>query len=496
MMAGYVPATPSLPGIPIELRDAIFATITRRDLANLAQTCKALHFATLPALYSDLVLTCDPDDPTPINRTPLAQHAKLLGTLINKPHYALCVRSIHLQSVQSNWDLPREDDEESLIEKGRQVEALRYLFAENLCLTMPDELTIAWMVLSLCEQLRSLIMPANMVRGSMTWLHKVFVADQPIAPGNKSTRMPLSTLATLTVPLRTCIKDLGILAYRMTFDRAVQFLMPNLPALLHLRTPRLVESERLMTLESLRALRLDSTSEPAENVAAILKRLPCLEELYLDLFLENCYPNYRLDHLREGLGHVRRTLKALTVEFATYSGFDDMTTESNGYAHGSLGPLRDFTALVELNIPLPLLFGCIPSEDAPPLGHMLPPALKSLTVNDDLWHLGLPKFFWTGRSVMDVARQFFNEDCRETTPRLQDFTLSLSLKSREDIDGTYWENPAIHEELRSIAGRTKAMIVSASELDSYDRRYMDDESSLLLLLDEVWPSKVVYNGYA
>ncbi|KAM5383478.1 hypothetical protein ACJZ2D_002171 [Fusarium nematophilum] len=84
--------------------------------------------------------------------------------------------------------------------------------------------------------------------------------------------------------------------------------------------------------------------------------------------------------------------------------------------------LRGMNALTDLDISFPLLYGQIHPKDAQPLAEVLPPSLKRLTINDDLWHYDA-FYEWQGEPPMALLRTFLDGGWRTATPELTEFEL-------------------------------------------------------------------------
>jgi hypothetical protein len=175
---------------------------------------------------------------------------------------------------------------------------------------------------------------------------------------------------------------------------------------------------------SLTTLQLESTAAPAGAVEFLLRQTPNLQSLVYDCKLASSCSPLDLRALRRGLSHVRDTLARLVVRFDIFAD-EALDPESLvSVTSGSLGPLRDMAALEDLEVCLGVLFGQAEPEEAPPLAHVLPPGLKRLVVNDDLWNYS-SWYRWEGEPFGAVLMTFFAGACRIATPALGEFVLDV-----------------------------------------------------------------------
>lgn len=174
-----------------------------------------------------------------------------------------------------------------------------------------------------------------------------------------------------------------------------------------------------------KSVNLVSTAAP-EVVEHFLQHTRQLCHLQYHCMLPSSQTALSLDALRSGLDHVSKTLTHLTFHYEIEVDMAVDVTTIRDLLYGSLGSLRSMEALTHLDISLLVLFGQIDPDDAPPLAELLPPRLRRLTINDELW--GYDAFRdWEGESVFAALDSLFGRGaaCKAATPDLQEFVLDF-----------------------------------------------------------------------
>ncbi|KAF2735123.1 hypothetical protein EJ04DRAFT_511957 [Polyplosphaeria fusca] len=198
---------------------------------------------------------------------------------------------------------------------------------------------------------------------------------------------------------------------------------------------------------NVRSLHLATTAAP-KVVEGVLQQTSKLNTLNYQCMLPSSQTPLSLGYLRRGLGHTSTTLTHLTFR---YDIEPDEAADVENLAivlHQDLGSLQGLTALTHLNISLFVLFGQIEPNHAPPLAEVLPPKLRHLTINDDLW--GYDAFCkWGGDDILAVFQRFFGEGVawKAATPELQEFVLDMRERGWEH--GEDWQ-PEQMDQIQSM----------------------------------------------
>lgn len=82
----------TIAGLPVELKEAIFAETTHHDLNNLSKTCKSIRAVALPALFRNIAFMWDANtsDGPPITA--------LLRCILDNPDLAKLIKHLQLQA--------------------------------------------------------------------------------------------------------------------------------------------------------------------------------------------------------------------------------------------------------------------------------------------------------------------------------------------------------------------------------------------------------------
>ncbi|KAF2240300.1 hypothetical protein BU26DRAFT_526092 [Trematosphaeria pertusa] len=196
----------------------------------------------------------------------------------------------------------------------------------------------------------------------------------------------------------------------------------------------------------LKTLRLCHSFVSADTVELLLRHAPQLKTLVYDCHLPASAGCLDLGKLRQGLEHVCSTLSSLRVAYEILGDElnpDDLET----VVTGSIGSLRNFASLAELEISLIALYGQSPPSSVPSLAQLLPFNLQHLTIADDLWDH--PVFEpWLGESTMDLLKAFFQDDWMTATPLLKKFVFDM--EERRWASEDYWTEDEPLDELEQL----------------------------------------------
>ena len=505
----------SLQSLPNELLDSIITDLSFRDVIRLAMTCKSLRALALPTAYHSIILewknatTQDNTAPEP------PQPHKLLRTLIENPEYVKLVKSLEFRATHCllytddgnlpvsipSAELNIQEGEMALF--GNTIDTLRLPEAEQWKSGMTENANstvFMTLIVGICTHLESLSVSVDFLLQS-DWF------ETPIDLSLCATK---STSGVAWLSQLSCLRvtgdadeDLWDEEFRdlqTTYLRL--FYLPNLQMLElaafsddgaersswrrgQLPTPWPLDEHPLA--EKLTTLRLVRSNVNWQTIDSLLKQTPNLHTFDYDCFQHPWSVAYSLDKLAQALRHIRSMLTHLVVRYQILQEDDESPPQDNfGVVSGSLGPLKDFTALKSLTVSLHVLFGYEDSQEDrfPTLGEYLPPHVQYLTVTDDLYMYSdfqqyvedwdamkifrtylsgekvaddwFPDAGWNPRDNWDGGKKFSEAiwvtdrepEWRVATPELKEFVYDLRKEGHRSIG--FWNVKGSREELKRV----------------------------------------------
>lgn len=460
-----------LVGIPVELLGLVCSNLSIGDILSLCKSCKGLYSAAHPLLFRHITIAWDrtaaPDEPP--NFTPF------LLFILRHPPYARYIKTVDIPYVnyEACDDLalrlsytgksPSLSPEETALVR----DAIDELWppgpdAEKWYTAVAEEAhlgAIISFILGLCTHLERLTVDIDFLPPQNRWLFNLVISPAVSTPRpasrlsifDKLTHLTVSSLYKPDVNLPTetfllcfylpsvttlCFDDALLDLETITWDpTSPSHQGPAWP----LAQPPLAAS--------LTILQLDMTCARPGAVEFLLRHTPNLQSLVYNCNLPSSSSPFDVPALRKGLDHVRGTLARLAVRFEIFA--DEALDPQSLLAvvRGSLGPLDSLTALEDLEVSLGVLLGQVGPQDAPPLAHVLPPGLKRLVINDDLWNYNA-FLAWEGEPVGTLLMDFFADGCKAATPQLEEFVLDMS--THNYIGCEYWGNYGGQKALRQL----------------------------------------------
>ncbi|PVH94779.1 hypothetical protein DM02DRAFT_618387 [Periconia macrospinosa] len=433
----------SLPTLPNELKNYVFADLTLGDMLSLAETCKDLYLVCQPAIFRAVSIGRGQHerrwgqytgwkhltiaDPISIVRTRSLR--SFLRTLIAKPELAELVHNVDIYDACKDWAYCQEgpgdgvqindDDHEAF---AGAIDALCVSGAEQWkeavagnWSTLPkrpwtlDTLgehqfeAMVTLLLYTCPQIRELSIRLD-VLGWNPWLMNLFheAAD---SSGSSSGYKVLGQLSRVTIRFvdftlaahgeeAPLIHSLLHTLYQLPLLRSLTVGPDNHSArevdrvYWGVQLGSIPDLESLPVAEQLSTLRLRKSKFSSSDLQTILQSSPDLHTLEFESIRNTKDGVTALDvgHVKSILDSRRETLMHLILRHHRDSGDDDQPEYDPPFL-GHLGPLQDFTSLVSLEVSLGALFGLHNAwwhgPEYPDLGSFLPPNLQILTITTD-----------------------------------------------------------------------------------------------------------------
>lgn len=466
-------AMASLIGIPVELLGLICSDLSAGDIISLCRSCKGLYSAGHPLLFRHITIAWDhsaaPDEPPNLT--------SLLLFILRNPSYARYIKTVDISRLKygacldNSCRLRKKDNPPSLsLEETALVRDVIEEFnppgpgsaVETWCLAMDEEANpgaIIAIILALCTHLESLTVDVDFLPLSNCWFTDVITTALSAVPDgasrisrfHKLTHLTVSSLKDPDLNLPTEIFLLCLYLPSITTLRFDDALLdperePWDPASASHRGPAWPLAHPPLAA-SLSTLQLNGTCARPSAIEFLLRHTPNLQSLVYDCKLPSSSSPFDLPTLRQGLDHVRETLVHLAIRFEIFA--DEALDPESLVAviRGSLGPLDFLPALEDLDVSLGVLLGQVKPEGAPPLADMLPPTLKRLTINDDLWNYDA-FYYWEGGPVGALLMAFFAGACKTATPLLEEFVLDM--RKNGFVSYEYWDDQGGQEALREL----------------------------------------------
>lgn len=478
-MCHAIPITmASLVGIPVELLGLICSDLSTGDILSLCRSCKGLYSAAHPLVFRHITIAWDhsaaPDEPP--------NFTSLLLFILRHPSYARYIKTVDIPRLKygacldHSCHLNRYTDNPPSLSPA-ETALVRDVIeefnppgpgpaVETWCLAMDEEANlgaIIALILALCTHLESLTVDVDFLPPSNCWFTDLITTALSAVPDGASRLSRFHKLTHLTV---TSLKD-----PELNLPTEVFLLCLYLPSITTLRfDDALLDPERepwdptsvshngsIWPLAhpplaaSLSTLQLNDTSARPGAIEFLLRHTPNLQSLVYNCKLPSSSSPFNLPILRQGLDHVRETLTHLTIRLEIFA--DEALDPESLVAviNGSLGPLDFLPALEDLDISLGVLLGQVKPERAPPLADVMPPTLKRLTINDDLWNYDA-FYHWqgdpVGAPVGALLMAFFAGACKTATPLLEEFVLDM--RTNGFVSYEYWDDHGGQEALREL----------------------------------------------
>lgn len=477
----------SLVGIPVELVGLICSDLGTGDILSLCRSCKGLYSAAHPLLFRHITIAWDrsarPDEPP--------NFTSLFLFILRHPSYARYIKTVNVPKVKYNachdysmgWSRKGtpppllSPEETALVRDVIEELCLPGLEYERWFVSVAEEpnlgATIA-LILALCTHLESLTVDVEFLQPSNFWFPDMIRSAVSLPKGaatrlsrfQKLTRLTLSNLniPALDLPTETFLlcfylPSIATLCFEAALlDREGE---PWDPTSASHRGPAWPLAHPPLAA-SLTTLELYETEARPGALESLLRHTPNLRSLVYDCNLPSSSSPLNLSALRQALDHVRDTLDNLVIGFQIFPDEGLDPTNLAAVLRGSLGPLGSMTALEDIIAPLMLLLGQVTPQTAAPLADVLPPNLKRLTINDDLWNYDA-FYTWEGEHVGSLLMAFFAGPCKTATPRLENFVLDMRDNSFESWE--YWDDKGKMEALQEL---TESQGVRCVILGPYD----------------------------
>lgn len=448
----------SLISLPNELKDLVFQHLCCADFVRLARTCRELHAIALPIAYQDLAVTWNNrvggegggegegvgggrEDSAyldlAVTRTP--QLHSLLRTMVQRPEYADCVKTLRLEAVKCSRfgthghgdfcvDIPSSDVK---VNEADEVMLRRAL--ENMGLSEDESWTkaietkqqffiVMAMVVAHCSKLERLDLSIlfllqndwfeDMIQNGLIGENGLcrWMADL------KHLRLTCDTSGFEWTPGCLDFKDTALYPF---FLRNLEILEFERFETYHVELDEIwiwptIPRASLVTT-NLTTLRLLRSSAQSHVIGLILCRTPNLQTFELDIIQPTEFESDSFDFavLKDSLDQLRTTLTQLTIRFQLYPLDHDIyvggmqtRTELDAAARGALGSFRKYTALTHLQVSLHTLFGFGNIGGLHKLAAYLPPTLQSLAITDDLWMFADFQEAFEDIDAMAIFRRF------------------------------------------------------------------------------------------
>lgn len=414
----------SLDCLPNELKDYISAHLSSNDLLRLSTTCRALYAYAQPLAYRNVTLTWSRHQQK--SRSP--QLYALLRTLLENPNHASGVRQLAFEAerclyfvVDGYGEYDSETDQHYMDRGSLKVNipgchkkpeeeemALlhRAIASQELeghgnwkdeAIRSQELFACMAMIVTHCDKLESLDVSVAFTIAS-NWFEELI---QIGGPGPDGSSIWLENLRHLRLSCNTGGYDWTPRCMEIQQAALYAFYLPKLQTLelaqFHNPFDEQMEDTDFeacfwpamhqdipLALTTLRFIR---TSVSPRTLRTLLERTPNLRTLEFDAFENHEINLFDFFDFKSAIDIVKETLTSLTLRFEYYADEDNDPRWVNEATTGCLGPFRDYLALENLEISLHTLFGrdAEPDGRLPPLAHMLPPNLQTLTITDDFW---------------------------------------------------------------------------------------------------------------
>ncbi|KAJ4374904.1 hypothetical protein N0V83_001982 [Neocucurbitaria cava] len=496
----------SLESLPNELLDYILADVGFRDAINLAMTSKRLRAVALPVAYHSIFLEWrNVTDTQPVLKAP-PDH-KLLRTLLEKPEYVRLVKNLEFRATDCMIYQDLEGDptlKDVRIPSSRTliVDKERVLFEnhfhslllddaeelENALATVEYDLSVFRMlIIATCTNLEFLSITVDFFI-QYDWFLVLMIQGLTVATSttNPSWFNHLSCLR-ITGQIEG---DIWVYNFGLEPGWLSTF---YLPALETLELTMFVDQDAEGTLRrneeiigeppsrwpfcqppnagKLTTLRLIRCSLTLDTLQLLLKQTPNLHTFEYDRLQHQAYFDIDLAGIGDALQSVRATLKHLKINYEVCQLTEqDIPPQDDDYDfRGSVGPLRNFLALVSVSVSLAVLFGSndIIRGDVPKLSDFLPPRLQNLTITDDLYMYNTLQQSFEDGNAMRILRLYLAgekpraaesgatawvadraPEWKVATPDLREFEYDLRKHGHRSLG--YWQEEQNREELRRV----------------------------------------------
>lgn len=462
----------SLVQVPVELLRLICSDFGTGDILSLCRSCKSLYSAAHPLLFRHITIVWDRS----AARNKITNFTSLLLFILRHPSYARYIKTVDVPTFDYNaccrhtlWSFKGQPSLSSLEDTAVVRDVIKELCPRQFdgdewylsVVKRADRGAIVALILALCTHLESFTATIDFLPPENPWFPDM-IKRAVCAPDGRATRLSrFHKLTHLTVSSRSSRDpDLSMAVFVLSFylpsvtnlyfddalldpeneievwdPTSADYPFPAWP----LKRPPLAAS--------LTTLQLNHTSARPGALEFLLRHTPNLQSLVYDCNLPSSCSPLNLTAVRKGLDHVCDTLVHLVVRFDIFADEGLDPTNLAAVLRGSLGPLGSMVALEDINVPLMFLLGQVTPQDAAPLADILPPGLKRLTVNDELWDYDA-FYAWEGEHVGSLLMAFFAGPCRAATPQLEEFVLDMRRYSY--ISSEYWHDEGNQEVLRQL----------------------------------------------
>lgn len=462
----------SFVGIPVELLGLVCSGLDTHDILSLCRSSKGLYSAAHPFLFRHVTIAWDRS--TAPNNPP--NFTSLLLFILRHPSYATYIKTVDIPSVKyhachncsrppNHGDPPLLSHEETALVRDAVDEFWPPgLAAEEWYISVAEEPNLGAIIafiLALCTHLERLTVDVDFLPPQNCWLFNYVISPAVSTPRPAPRLSIFDKLTHLTV---SSLNDPDLNLPTETF--LLCFYLPSITTLIF--DDALLDPEEdpkpwdptsprhqgpawplphPPLAASLTTLKLNHTCARPGAVEFLLRHTPNLESLVYNCKLPSSASPFDLPALRKGLDHVRGTLAQLSVRLEIFADEGLDPTNLAQVTRGSLGPLRHLTALEDLDVSVGVLLGQVTPEDAPALADVLPPGLKGLVINDDLWNYDA-FYHWEGEPVGALLTDFFLGACKRATPELEDFVLDM--RENGHVAYEYWDEEGEQEALQAL----------------------------------------------
>lgn len=461
----------SLVGIPVELLGLVCSDLSTGDILSLCRSCSGLYSAAHPLLFRHITIAWDwwlaPDGPP--------NFTSLLLFILRHPSYAKYIKTVNVPELRYNacddlaFRLSYKGKSPSLSPEEAALvrDAIDEVWpagpdAEKWYTAVAKEANLGAIiafVLALCTHLERLTVDVEFLPPQNRWLFNHVISPAVSTPRpasrlsifDKLTHLTVSSLykPDINLPTETFLLCFYLPSVTtLYFDDALLDLetTPWDPTSPSHRGPAWPLAQPPLAA-SLTTLQLNNTCALPGAVEFLLRHTPNLQSLVYNCKLPSSSSPFDVPALRKGLDHVRGTLSRLAVRFEIFADEALDPPSLLAVVRGSLGPLDFLTALEDLDVSLGVLLGQVEPRGAAPLAHVLPPGLKRLVINDDLWHYEAFDT-WEGEPVGALLMDFFARGCKATTPHLEEFVLDM--RTHNYMSCEYWDEDEGKEALRRL----------------------------------------------
>ena len=434
--------------LPNELKEAIFANLTRPDLLSLNATCKSIHQVAQPALFSSITLKWIAGFAERFSTAKPPVIKRLFLTLAKNADIARCVKSLEFSAKDCVFfrddGIPQLSIPFSSIEFEKEevafyegyIDALQIPMAQEWKRAMVDKNNLDLLIVLLlvqCNQLQSLKIPLEFLVENV-WLRDLLKHTQRKLSGTSPLKN-LSSVHIISESNEDAFYNTGteiatdIVKLLFYLPRLESFHFSEFAVLAEEAEPPDAAISKFWPLSqppapgTLTTLRLERSKCPLSTLMPVLDQAPSLRSLSYDFTVATSDSIVDLQKLHTTLKKISSTLEDLKIGFFHWLDDPEFSAMDVQVA-GSLGPFREFNRLTSLELPLPMLFedSLLRTIPTPRLADVLPPNLRRLVLADNLWPVGeFGEDDDEGFPEMVALRHFISrERLSGNQPRLED----------------------------------------------------------------------------